>query len=262
MTDIEKKNQKPWLYPLIFIGFLILNFLPVYAEKPFLPQNTQDVILNLLMVADVPFRAFAPIFHLATLLLAGLILWKPGRWGRLAAAYIGINYLVLVLTCGMGTTEKYGFVVMTGSVALYAILGITWLIVAVRNELQAAFRKLNLVEMGLLLLTLLAFWAPYTIINGAVVPSFNPALLLTAPDFGMTFCFTTPVFLMGLILCYPKVNGFAFRITAINGVIYGLLNMMHWFYPERMWMGALHLPLLLISLYALVYPRLYAAAQK
>jgi hypothetical protein len=66
---------------------------------------------------------------------------------------------------------------------------------------------------------------------------------------------------MGLILCYPSVPSFAFRITAINGFIYGLFNLSHWFNPDRVWMGALHLPLLLISLYAILYPWIYSSAK-
>ena len=260
MNPPAPKNRL-WPIILLFLGFLILSMLPSYAQKPFAPQDTSDVILNLLMVADAPYRAFAPVFHIATLLLAGLILWKPGKWGWLMAGYIGVNYLILIVTCAMGATEKYGFVVMTGALALYVILGITWLTAAFRNQLKAAFRRPTVWEWGLCLLALLAFWGPYSIVKGAIQPYFNPLLLFTSPDYGMMFCFTTPVFLIGLILCYPSVPSFAFRITAINGVIYGLLNLSHWFYPERWWMGALHLPLLLISLYALVYPWIYRASK-
>jgi hypothetical protein len=39
------------------------------------------------------------------------------------------------------------------------------------------------------------------------------------------FCLTTPVFLFLLVLFYPKVNAFAYRITAFNGLLYGLFNM-------------------------------------
>jgi hypothetical protein len=250
-----------WPYLLLFIGFLILSMLPSYADKPYAPQDTGDVILNLLMVSDIPYAAFAPIFHIATLLLVGLILWKPGEWGRLLAGYIGVNYLTMIVTCAMGATEKYGFVVMTGALALYAILGITWLTAAVQNKLQAVFRKPTILEWGLCLLALLAFWGPYSVVKDAVQPSFDLSRLFTSPDYGMMFCFTTPVFLMGLILCYPSVPSFAYRITAINGMIYALFNLSHWFYPERWWMGFLHLPLLLISLYALLYPGIYASSK-
>jgi hypothetical protein len=249
------ENRRTWLMIALFIGFLILSLFPLIAQKPFPPQDTPSVILNLLMVADLPYAGFAPILHVATLILIGLILRQPGRWGRLLASYIGANYLLLTVTCAMGRTETYGFVVMTGALILYAVLGILWLAAAFRNSLRATFRKPTLMEWGLIALAVLAFWAPYSVSGGAVQPWFNPLLLLTAPDYGMTFCFTTPVLLMILILCAPDVPPLAFRITAINGFVYALFNLPHWFYPERWWMGALHLPLLIISLYAIFHKR-------
>jgi len=246
---------------LWFLGFFFLSMLPLYAQKPYAPQDTVDVIRNLLMVSDLPYAAFAPVFHIATLLLAGLILWRPGKYGRLLAGYIGANYLIMIATCTMGATEKYGFVVMTGSLAMCAILGILWLAAAFRNKLHAAFRKPTLLEWGLILLALPAFWGPYSIVGGAVRPLFDPLRLLTSPDYGMMFCFTTPVFLMGLILCYPSVPAFSLRITAINGIIYALFNLSHWFSPDFWWMGFLHLPLTVISLYALLYPWIFAFSE-
>jgi hypothetical protein len=77
-------------------------------------------------------------------------------------------------------------------------------------------------------------------------------LLLTSPDYGLAYCFVTPVFLFLLILFYPQVDPFAFRVTAFNGLIYGLLNLTHWFNPDRLWMGVLHIPLLVLPLVALL----------
>jgi hypothetical protein len=90
-----------------------------------------------------------------------------------------------------------------------------------------------------------------------VKPDFNPLLLLISPDYGLTFCFTTPIFLFLLIMFYPQVNLLAYRITAFNGLLYALFNLTHWFTPELRWMGFLHLPLLILSVYALILPRLY-----
>jgi hypothetical protein len=244
----------PWKPILLFLGFFVLSMLPLITQKPYPSQDTQDVILNLLMVSDLPYAAFAPVLHIATLLFIGVILRQPGKWGRLLAGYIGANYLLLILTCAQGWTEKYGYVIMTGALILYAVLGILWLAAAFRNTLRAAFRKPTLLEWGLITLALLAFWGPYAIVGGAVQPWFGPLRLMTSPDYGMMFCFTTPVFLMLLILCAPAGPRGTLRITAVNGFIYALFNLSHWFFPERWWMGFLHLPLLLISLYAMFVP--------
>ncbi|HVP20926.1 MAG TPA: hypothetical protein VMS73_03595 [Anaerolineaceae bacterium] len=37
----------------------------------------------------------------------------------------------------------------------------------------------------------------------------------------------TPLFFFLLILVYPKVDSFAFRVTAFNGLLYGLFNLTH-----------------------------------
>jgi len=252
----KKMKQTKWKYALVYGLLIAINMLPSFTEKPYLPQNTQDVIVNLLMVAIEPYRVYAPIFHIATALIVLSIFQRPGKMGRLIAGYIGVNYLIIALTQTMGQTQKYGFVVHTAALLTITFLGITWLVIAIKNDLKPVFRKLTLPEFGLLLLAILAYWGPYTLTNGIVKPEFDPFLLLTSPDFGLTFCFTTPIFLLGLILFYPHVNQFAYRLTAFSGFLYGLFNLTHWFSPERRWMGFLHLPLLIISLYALILPRL------
>ncbi len=261
-TTSGKLKNKPgrisdtnWKYILLY-GFLFLvNALPLITEKPYQPQDTQDVIINLLMVSILPYQAYGPIFHIATLLLVAGILWKPDRLGRLMAVYLGVNYLIIAAAQTMGQTGKYGFVIHLSALLTMLILGLTWLFVAFRNDIQPTFKKPSLLEYGLIALALLAFWGPYAEVDGAIRPHFDPLLLLTGPDYGLTFCFTTPVFLLGLILIYPHVNQFAYRITAFSGLLYGLFNLTHWFNPATQWMGFMHLPLLVISIYALVLPR-------
>lgn len=87
-------------------------------------------------------------------------------------------------------------------------------------------------------------------------PNFNPLFLLTSSGYGLTFCMTTPVFLCLLTLFYPRINEPAYKITAFVGIIYGVLNMPLLFSPYTVWMGVLHFPLLFISIYALILPRI------
>ena len=255
MTDTRQIKPRKWLYPVVYIVLFITSMMPLYSEKPYPPQDTQEVIVSLLMIAGAPYAVYAPIFHIATLLIVVLVFYRPAKMGRLVAAYMGLNYLIIAVTQTMGQTQKYGFVVHTGGLIAYLFLGVTWLVVAVKNDLSPSFKRLTIPEYGLFLLALLAFWAPYTVVNTTIQPRFDPLLLLTSPDYGMTFCLTTPVFLLGLILFYPSVNSFAYRITAFNGFIYGLFNLTHWFSADRRWMGFLHLPLLIISFYALILSR-------
>jgi hypothetical protein len=245
-------TRPKWLYPLLYGVVVAVNLLPPYSERPYLPQETQDVILNLLMVSIAPYARLAPAFHVATLLVATLVYLRPGKLGRLVAGYMGVSYLVIAFAQSIGQTPKYGLVVHTGALATSLMLGMAWLVSAVRNDMRPTFRKLTLPEYGLLGLALLVYWAPYAVTDGFVRPDFNPLRLVTSPDYGLTFCFTTPVFLVGLILFYPHVNQAAYRMTAFSGLLYGLFNLTHWLDPATRWMGFLHLPLLLISAAAML----------
>ena len=250
------KKRTNWKYILVYALLILVNALPLITEKPYQPQDTQDVIINLLMVSVLPYQAYGPIFHIATLLILFAILWKPGKMGRLLAGYIGINYFIIAAAQTIGQTQKYGFVIHTGALLTAVLLEITWLVVGFQNDINPTFRKPTLPEYGLIALALLAFWGPYTEVVGTIRPNFDLLMLLTGPDYGLTFCFTTPVFLLGLILLHPNVNQFAYRITAFSGLLYGLFNLTHWFDPGTRWMGFLHLPLLIVSIYALILPRL------
>ncbi len=256
MKLITSEKPKLWIYILIFTSLFLVNLLPSITEKPYQPADTQDVIMNLLMVATEPYRAYGFVFHLATLLLIAAILIKPGKLERLVAGYMSLNFFIIAAAQTMGQTQKYGLVVHTAALVTMILLGITWLVVAIRNDLSPAFHKPTIIEIGLILLAVIPFWGPYAVSNGVIQPNFDPRLLLVSPDYGLTFCFTAPVFLLALILFYPGVNLLAFRITAFCGLLYAIFNLAQFFNPDTRWMGFLHLPLLVISLYALILPSL------
>jgi hypothetical protein len=253
-VKLEKLTERKWFYPLVYVLLLIISMLPLITEIPYDPRDTQDVIINILMVSINPYRAWGWVFRVATLALVGLAAFRPQNAGRVVAAYFGINYLLIAALQTNAVTEKYGFALHTGAMVASAMLGIIWLVVAWRRKLVASFREVPAWRYLLLPLALLVFWSPLRVEGTAVMPDFNLLYLLTSPDYGLTYCFMTPVFLFLLILFYPKVDGFAFRVTAFNGLLYGLFNLTHWFSPDTRWLGVLHLPLLIIPLVALLLP--------
>ena len=65
----------------------------------------------------------------------------------------------------------------------------------------------------------------------------------------------TPVYLGILTLYYPRVNMVTLRITSLLGVIIGFWNVLVSFllnFDILWWFGVLHLPLVFISIYALI----------
>jgi len=250
---MTRKNltSRKWFYPAVYGALIILSMLPPITQVAYDPRNTQDVIINILMVSILPYRSFGWAFHVATLGVVALAVTRPRIAGRVMAAYFGVNYLLIAALQTHAVTERYGFAVQTGALVATALLGLLWLWVAWRDKLRASFKGIPPWRWILLPLALLVFWSPIALEGNKVAPNFAPLLLLTSPDYGLTYCFMTPVFLFLLILFYPDVDVFALRVTAFNGTIYGLLNLTHWFNPDRVWMGAMHIPLLVIPLVAL-----------
>lgn len=251
-----------WYFPLACIGLVIIAVLPPLTEIPYDPRSTQDVIFSVLIVSIRPYQAWGWIFHVGTLLLLLYILWRPNQAGRLLAGYVGINYLIVASLQSHSVTEKYGFALLTGAMVGTALLGITWLVVAIQNSLQLSLHDISKWKYLLLPLALLVFWSPVKTDGVVVSANFDPRLLLTSADYGLAYCFVTPVFLLLLILFTTNHTSFTFRITAFNALLYGLFNLAHWFNPNTIWMGVMHLPLLFLALVAFLITYLEQAIVK
>lgn len=195
------------------------------------------------------------MFHLATLAVIALAVWNPQTGGRAIAAYFGLNYLIIAFVQTRAQTPAYGFAVHSGAMAAEILLALLWLWVAWKDRLHLSWKDVPAWRWFLFPLALLVFWAPIGTQGSRVVFDFNPLSLLTSPDYGLAYCFMTPVFLFLLILAWPQVDGFALRVTAFNALLYGLFNLTHWFNPDLIVMGAMHLPLLVLALVALFLPK-------
>jgi hypothetical protein len=240
-------TSRKWFYPAVYGLLVVLSMLPPITEIPYEPRDTQDVIASILMVSLLPYRSWGWAFHVATLALVALAAFRPQVAGRVWAAYIGVNYLLIAAVQTNAVTEEYGWAVQTGALVATALLGTLWLWVAWRDRLHVSFEGIPTWRWVLLPLAVLVFWSPVGLEGDKIVPNWDPLLLLTSPDYGLAYCFATPVFLFFLILAYPHVDRFALRVTAFNGLLYGLYNLTHWFNPDRVWMGVMHVPLLVLS---------------
>ncbi len=218
------------LYPLVYFLLAFISFLPLYTERPYDPRQTQSVIFEILQVATQPYTAWGRVFHILTLAVIGLSIWKPAFGGRAIATYFGLNYLAIAAVQTSGVTPSYGFAVHTGALVADVLLGLLWLWVAWKDRLHLSFKDAPRWRWLLLPFALLVFWSP---------------------DYGLAYCLMTQVFVFLLILAWPQVDGFAFRVTAFNGLLYALFNLSHWAVPERIWLGVMHLPLLVMPMVAL-----------
>lgn len=253
---IPIRNRK-WFFPVLYIVFTLISFVPPITQKIYSPENTQDVILELLKTAINPYRPLGFIFHIATIILVIFAAKKPKKSGKFVSIYFGLNFLIIAFAQSFGNTMKYGFVVHSGGLIAFSLLGMMWIWAGIKGRTKVSFQKITWNHLLLLPLAILAFWSPFKVEGNSVIPDFNPVLLFTSADYGLTFCFTTPVFLYLVILFFNEVDLFVYRTTAFNGFLYALFNFSHWVNPDFRWMGFLHLPLLIISLTALIHSNIF-----
>jgi hypothetical protein len=247
--------SRKWFYPLVYLLLIVIAFLPLRTEVPYDPRHTQQVIFEIISRAALPYAAWGWVFHVATLAVIALAAWNPQVGGRAVALYFGLNYLVVAGVQTRAETPAYGFAVHTGALIADVLLGLLWLWVAWRDGLRLDLRAAPRGRWLLLPFAVLVFWSPLSFAGGRAVPNFAPALLLTSPDYGLAYCFMTPVLLFLLILAHPHVNRFALRVTAFNGLLYGLFNLSAWASPDTLWLGVMHIPLLVLSAAALWWGR-------
>lgn len=257
-----KLTERPWFYPLVYIVLIIISFFPLYTEKPYNPHETQNVIFEILQVSIQPYAAWGWIFHLGTLIVIGLSIRKPALGGRVMAAYFGVNYLVIAALQTSGVTPSYGFAVHTGALVADVLLALLWLRIAWKGGLHLDWQAMPRWRWLLLPFALLVFWSPIAYQEGHFIFDFNPLLLLTSPNYGLAYCFVTPMFLFLLILAWPQVDELTFRVTAFNGLLYGLFNLSAWADPVTRVMGVMHIPLLVLPLVALGLTRKTPSVKK
>jgi len=160
--------------------------------------------------------------------------------------YALAEYLVIVGQ-GFAFTEEYGFVVLTGNVALVSLVATLWAweCAVRRNKLGGPIpdrRRLWVVPLALL-----AFWSP-------LKPTTDPLLLikwLVAGYYGVAYCLTTPVVLSVLILYHPRVNEPVMRLTAFLGLTFGAHVVAFALLGASVWSAVLHAPLVVTCAYAL-----------
>jgi hypothetical protein len=250
-SRLEWLTRKWWFYLL----FVLLQFVvPPYASKGYkFPEEWADVIFNALGRAVIfQHSQIYPIFKvIPIILLIGIFVFR-NKLARLFSIYVSLSYALFAFGQNVAVTEKYGITVCTINIVMFLVVAAFWAWEAavLRNDFTLV--KKSVWRYWVVPLAVLAFWFPLKI--QTLMPDFNPAYIFTNIA-GVTFCMMTPVYVGLLTLYWPKVNMATLRVTSLVGLIIGLYNMHLNFVinPGRYWWnGVLHIPLLVISIYALV----------
>ncbi|MBO3840205.1 MAG: hypothetical protein QXN75_04655 [Thermoproteota archaeon] len=251
MESIQKRIEivtRKWWF---LVAFILIGMTPPIVEKGYDPSNTGTVVYYLLANSLLErVSLFYPIFKVAHITLIISLTILGGKIGRVFNLYVAVNYLLFAFLQGISITEKYGFAVLTGNVLQMTLTSIFWFLEAVIKKNSFKSPKLSLSNCWTIPLAFLAFWYPLN--PETLGPDFNLSYLLTNAA-GLAFCTMTPVYLTVLTIYHPNVNKMVMRVTSLTGTIIGFWNMIGNFImmPQFWWNGVLHIPLMLISLYAL-----------
>jgi hypothetical protein len=259
---IEKENfgriqkalelmTRKWWFLVLFI--LIGTITPPIVTRGFDPAKIGEItgyILGHALIHHV--SPVYPVFKIIPIILVFALILVGNRIGRIFSVYGGLTYLLFAFLQSIAITDKYGFGIVTGNFILMILVAIFWFWEASVNKNDFTPRKLSPIRYWVVPLAFLAFWYPMN--PGSMKPDFNLTYLFTNAA-GLAFCAMTPVYLGILTLYYPKVNIATLRVTSLLGIIIGFWNMIVNFLIEPdilWWNGVLHLPLVFISIYALI----------
>ena len=250
---IQKKldavTKKWWLYLLLLLLFF---FVRPYATEGYEPRETMDLILQIFSKPLIyTFPALMPIAKAIPAVLVVSVMVLGNRMRRVFNGYVALLHVALACFQNAALTDTYGLAISSGNLALILVVALLWIweVIAERNDFEP--RQQPLWKWWVAPLALLAFLAPVD--ASTMSPDFSPVRLL-ANEAGLTYCMMTPVILAVVTLYHPTVNLAVLRVSSFVGMIIGAVNMLVWFVvmPSGWWMGVLHIPLVVISIYAFV----------
>jgi len=250
--------KKPLGHTIWFkIVITVLFFVPAYTQVPYDPPEIPNIIAYVLanpLIVQIAW--LLPLFKL--LLLAAVILPITGICGPKFSSKIVIGYYTFILLIvgifqNMANTMAYGFVFLVGNGIVQFIVLAFCAYDFAKGKTVIDRKNLNANRFWIIPLMVLAFFMPY---STDCICTIYPAISLNVffNEAGVTYCMITPV-IIGVLLLYSKgADKATLSIMSYAGLIFGIMNMITWFGINRdnWWMGVLHLPLLVISLYGLI----------
>lgn len=229
--------------------------LPAITQVPHDPAKTGDVLRAILSTTTGMYTWFSPVFTLGTLIVLFLLYIRGSRYGRLASLLFGAMFLFSAFTQHIAVTADYGLVIVTGNIVMICTAGLMWVKEAARPSNDYSFPRLPTWRYWVVPFAALAFWFP---VGPDLAPDFSPLLLIWSA-YGVTFCPTAPV-VIAIATLIAKVDKNLLAVTSVVGFVIGIFNALGVLLIPgyTLWLLALHMPLIFISFYGLLFPRLIA----
>ena len=193
---------------------------------------------------------YAWFFQVLTIVMLSLLAVYKAKISRCFMLYAGCCYVLYAIIQNVAVTDKYGFSMVTVNVVMMLLVALLWMREAWRGSSRLTFGNLNRRTAWLIPVAFFCLWWPMDMMRGAE-PDFSP-IHLFAGGSAMAFCPMTPVFLVLLLLSKENIDLTLLRVTALVGFIIGCYNMGNFATDAGFYLGLYHLPLVGISLYALL----------
>lgn len=237
-----------------FLLLVLLQFvlMPV-ATRNFQFEEIGDLIFYTLGRAFImDMYPYAFCFQITMIVsLVALIVWKE-KFSRYFTGIAGCFYLLYAVIQNMAVTEQHGFSMVTVNVAMMSLVASVWLWAAWKGNNLFTFDALNWKTCWTIPVAIFCLWWPMDM--KTALPDFSLHYLWNSGS-AMGFCPMTPVFLTLLILSKKGASRVVLRVTAMVGIIIGLYNMSNFSTNAGFYLGLYHLPLLGMSVYALLYSK-------
>lgn len=233
-----------WL--LVLLQFLLMPM----ATKGFKFEAAGDLIFYTLghaLIMDM--YAYAVYFQIVMILALMAVIVCRGKFSRCFMAIAGCFYLLYAVIQNMAVTEQYGFSMVTVNVVMMGFVAFIWFWSAWKGNTVFSFDNITWKTGWTIPVALFCLWWPMDL--RTALPDFRLHYLLDSGAV-LGFCPMTPVFLTLLILSKRSVSRVVLRVTAMVGVIIGCYNMGNFATDTGFYLGLYHLPLLGISLFALL----------
>ena len=243
MKKLEQYSAKWWFFALLLLAQWVL--LPFVSRNFDLENVIQMVSVTLGNAPQGHLGNINIVFQSLSLLMFIVLFVFRNKARILFNTYVAVSYLAFAFIQNMAVTEKYGFSVVTVNLVMFLFVAYVWIMETMQPKNDYSFSEFKWKHSWMIILALFAYWCPFTH-QGHL--DFNPLHFFTN-NTTTAFCLTTPAFLTILTLNLPKVNIITYRITAIIGFIIGIYNMFNFINPHTIWLGFVHLPLIIISLY-------------
>ena len=249
-TLVERAAKQWWFYLILTLLF----FIPAYTTQPFKSQETPKLVIEVLshsLIYNVSF--IFPLFKLIPLVVIALLVARPKLFTPVFYAWAALNLMLLAIFQNMANTPTYGFSLLIGNMIIYTFTSLLFCWAAFYLKEPFQFEKLPWWRYWVVPLAMLAFWFPVNTSLAISIPDFAPAGLFLN-EAGLTTCMMLPVYLAVLTLASSGVDASVLRIAGFIGAVTGLLNVTEFFMNASYgwWLGVVHLPLLLISIYTFV----------